>query len=161
MGLHAAGTMLTMRVALVLVLGVAVTGCVSQGLTCVGASPSTIESGRQMRLEWSADPVPNVKMNAFNHRIGDGWTAHVDVADERFLVVVLQDTMWPPEPGARPQRWTMAQHFELKRGADGYRLRHWEWPVGPPASEAAREARTEGYEPMPEKPGETHIWRCS
>ena len=149
------------RVALVLALGMAVTGCTNQGLTCVGASPSTNESGRKVRLEWSAYPVPNVQMNAFSHRMGDGWTAYVDVADERFLVVVLQDTMWPPEPGARPQRWTMAGHFELKQAADGYRLHHWEWPVGPANSQAAREARTEGYEPMPEAPGESHIWRCT
>ena len=113
-----------------------------------------------MRLEWSADPVPNVRMNRFNHRRGDEWTAYVDVADERFLVVVLQDAMRPPEPGARPQRWTMAWHFELKRAADGYQLHHWSRPVGHPDSEAAREARSEGYEPQPAEPGESHIWKC-
>ena len=117
--------------------------------------------GRPMSVSWRNAPVAFVEFNMFTHRQGDGDTAYIDVGEDYFLVVTLQDVMRLEGVPERPHRWTSAIHFELRREVDGRRrIYQWHHYIGRADSAEAREAREGRYLPEPDEPGEAQEWLC-
>ena len=92
-------------------------------------------------------------LKGFAHTNGDGLTGYVKVSEKRFIVVALQDVMRRTGIEGCPERWTSAQHLELRRGPDGERrVYQWTRYAGRADSAQARAAREGSTTPSPTSP---------
>ena len=101
--------------------------------------------GRRMGVEWGTVPVAHVEFNGYTHVLGNGTTGTLELFDEGFLVVSIQDSMKLDAEGV-PKRWTNANHYQMQRDSAG-RLVIYDWSetVGRAGTVAADEARAGRY----------------
>ena len=101
--------------------------------------------GRRMGVEWGTIPTTHVEFNGYSHFLGNGTTGYLELFDEGFLVVVIQDSMRLDAAGV-PKRWTNADHYQMQRDASGRRVLYvWSLTVGRSHSVAAEQARAGRY----------------
>lgn len=119
--------------------------------------------GRVIHLDWDEWPFPHVSLNGFWHRVGDGTTLHVHIADdETFVLVHLQDVMRLTGPDGAPQQWTKAMHWTLERTANaGPVLRLRSETLGRAEEEVARDAWDGRYRYRLAKTWDyEEVWAC-
>ena len=101
--------------------------------------------GRRMGVEWGTIPAAHVEFNGYPHFLGNGTTGYLELFDEGFLVVVIQDSMRLDAAGV-PKRWTNADHYQMQRDSSGRRVIYvWSLTVGRSQSVATEEARAGRY----------------
>ena len=118
--------------------------------------------GRPLDVEWGTVPVDYVRLNSHPHVVGNGTTGYVEVHDDGFLVVSIQDSM-RRDAGRTPRRWTGAYHYEMTRTEEGRRVIYeWSTTVARSGTEKAEEARAGRFVPRRREQDnpQVSIWGC-
>lgn len=132
-------------------------------LRCELIADDSDKIGRVVHLDWDEWPSPHVSLNGFTHRVGDGTTLHVHIADdETFVLVHLQDVMRLTGPDGAPQRWAKAMHWTLARTANaGAVLRLRSVTLGRAEEKVVQDARAGHYRYRPVKTWDYEtVWAC-